>query len=118
MTCAAAALLLAPLALAGCSGEIKGLASGGSLSRAMLASATVDQLTTQNIPILVMPVCTISPQDVNTLSCLGKSTESEAITVTVPDALAKPPIMTILVGNKQVFQGSVAEVLDDALLVK
>lgn len=116
---AVGALVLTPLALAGCASEVIGLASGGSLNEAILSAATVDVLVGQKVTILAKPVCVVSTTNPADYTCNGKAAKGEPIVTTVTDGQSgnTNPHMSITVGGTSVYQGEIVPVLNNAMVV-
>ncbi len=95
-------------ALSGCS-QVKGLAVQGNMNVIYLETAASDVLLSQNVAIEKKPVCTVN--DSADYSCIGTAAGGVPITVTVPDS-SGDPIMIITLGGKQVFSGSVLDVIE------
>ena len=95
-------------ALSGCS-QVKGLAVQGNMNVIYLETAASDVLLSQNVAIEKKPVCTVNGSA--DYSCIGTAAGGVPITVTAPDS-SGDPIMIITLGGKQVFSGSVLDVIE------
>lgn len=102
--CAAVPALLAT----GCASQVAALAPVGGDGLASLRTAATDVLLAQGRDILQAPVCTRAAAG---YTCAGALADGAAIGVTSPIDLS---VMTITVGEQQVFSGSVADVLQAA----
>ncbi len=102
------------IALAGCS-QVQGLATQGNINVVYLESASTDVLLSQNIPLMSKPICTVD--SATNYQCTGTTLTGEPVAVHVPGT-NDDPIMTITVNGKQVFAGSVIEVINENAQVK
>lgn len=109
----ALAIPVAALTLAGCGGDLKGLAVQGNMTPLYIQTATTAVLTEADIPIQTAPVCTADTK--TSYSCTGKTQSGEAISASVPDAPATATNATLVVkvGSKQLYNGPI-----DAILLK
>lgn len=107
---AKAVLMLGVLsvAIAGCS-QVQGLATQGNVNVLYLESAVTDVLLAQKVALMTKPVCTVDPA--TNYNCTASTLKGEPVAVNVPGT-DEDPIMTITVNGKQVFTGSVIEVID------
>ena len=110
-TIAKATLSLVALAatLTGCS-QVQGLATQGNMNVIYLESAVTDVLLSQKVALMGKPTCTVDTS--TNYSCTGTTLTGESIAVQVPGT-DEDPIMTISVNGKQVFHGSVIQVIDE-----
>lgn len=105
-----AALALAAAALAGCS-QVQGLATQGNMNVIYLATAANDVLISQQIGILSGPKCTVDSS--TNYTCSGTTVSGAPIVVSVPNEDSNSdPVMTITVGGKTIYHGSVLTVLE------
>ncbi len=105
----AGVIVSAPVLLTGCSGKVIGLATSGNMNVIYLATAANDILLQEKVAIYQSPQCTVTNKI--EYNCKGKTTTGQDISVSVPDASIEDPIMTLTVGGKQLYQGSVLEVI-------
>ncbi len=123
----AATLGLGVVALGGCS-QIDSLQQVSGVPENTLQIAINYELLDKKVPILVAPACTQNA-DTGTFSCIGKTTTGEQITVDATKATAETftlspggnPTelpsgtldftMTIKVGDKQIYDGGVQDVI-------
>ena len=103
----ALAIVGAVFILTGCASQVSALAPVSGDDVASVRTAANDVLLDHQIAILRAPVCT---KDKTAISCTGETGSNEAISVTSP----LDGTMTVKVGKAQIFQGSVADVLDVA----
>lgn len=97
-------------ALTGCS-QVQGLATQGNMNVIYLATAAIDVLTEQRIGILEAPTCSVD--SATNYTCHGVATSGEKILVSVPDeASNEDPVMTIKIGDRTVYHGSVLDVIE------
>lgn len=104
--------LVAASSLAGCSmaDSLKPVA-GDKMNAVKFAS--IDVLMAQRVDILIAPVCTAPTS--TTYSCQGETVKKEPIAVT---AAEDPYVMKVTVADKEIYSGSVQDVLDAAGRVK
>ncbi len=105
----AGVIVSVPVLLAGCSGKVIGLATSGDMNVIYLATASNDLLLEAKVPIYQAPRCTVTNKI--EYNCKGKTTTGQDISSSVPDARIEDPIMTLTVGDKQIYQGSVIAVI-------
>ena len=100
-------LLAAPL-LVGCS-QIDALApvSGVPLSTVQIAAS--DVLIRKEVALLSAPICTETQAE---FTCVGTTLKKEPIEVKVPNDATQ--VMTITVAGKQIFEGPVQDVIEQA----
>lgn len=103
---AAAALALA---LAGCS-QIAAIAPVGGDRFAEVRFATGDILVAQGVDILSGPDC---EQDGRTVTCTGETLDGDAITSESP--ASDETALTVTVGGKTIYSGTVMDALETAL---
>ncbi|MGV1035862.1 MAG: hypothetical protein ACOYD0_02395 [Candidatus Nanopelagicales bacterium] len=97
------------LALAGCSGTVVGLAQSGNMNVIYLATASNDLLIANKVAIYQAPRCSVTNEI--KYDCTGETTNGKTITASVPDGSIDDPIMTLTVGKRQIYQGSVLAVI-------
>lgn len=104
--------VVSALLLSGCS-QVASLTpvSGGPL--ATVRNAVNDVLVSNNVAILVAPVCTETTQQ---FECTGSTSDGKPITATA--TLTTPYSMTVKVGDQSLYDGSVQDVLDQAAEAK
>ena len=102
----------AVLVLSGCASQLAAIAPVGGGDVTALRIATIDVLQDLGIGMMQVPVCVEADEPVDSYVCAGTTTDGKAIAVTSPGTT--PMTMTILVDDKQVFAGSVREVIDKA----
>ena len=107
----AVAVAASSVLLSGCASTIVGLADSGNMNVIYLATAANDLLLAHKIPVYQSPRCTVTNKI--EYNCAGKTTAGEWITATVPDGSIDDPIMTLSVGTKQLYKGSVQSVIHD-----
>lgn len=103
----AAAVGLAVL-LAGCS-QVQALAPVGGNGLAEVRFAAIDVLLDAGVDVTVAPSCLAGPAEI---TCSGRAAGGEPITVNSPGSAAET--MTVDVGGRRLYEGSVADVLDAA----
>lgn len=116
-------LVAAGLTLAGCS-QIQQLQPVAGDEVTSVRIATIDVLASEDVPVLVAPVCTASAE---TYDCKGTTTAGEPITsqsvvraafgaTTDPYGAPAPADISLVVsvGAKKIYDGTVQEVLDRA----
>lgn len=108
---AMAAAAVGAAALTGCSGTVVGLAESGNMSVIYLATASNDLLLANKIAVYQAPRCTVTNKI--KYDCAGKALDGKIITASVPDGSVDDPIMTLTVGKRQIYRGSVVAVLED-----
>ena len=96
------------LLMTGCGSQIAALAPVGGDGLASLRSAATDVLLAQQRDILQAPVCTRATQG---YTCAGTLADGSSVGVTSPTDLS---VMTITIADREVFSGSVADVLQAA----
>ncbi|WP_437385653.1 hypothetical protein [Plantibacter flavus] len=101
--------LAVPLGLLGCS-QIAAVAPVGGDHLAEVRYATIDVLLDQGVDVMVAPDCEQAAD--STVTCTGETTDGERI-LSVSEA-ADPTRVTVTVGDDQVFDGVILDVLDDA----
>lgn len=106
----ASSATISVLALAGCSFTSGLLPSSGNNPNVYFAQANV--LTAQQVPILVVPECSMEP-DGTTQVCKGTTIDKQPIVVKADQNQESLP-MTITVGGKVIFSGSAIEVMRKA----
>lgn len=107
--CFGAAAIVA--AVSGCSVyETMKPVVGGAVTSVTFAANTV--LVNQNVPIKEAVFCVTGGPG---YECKGSTMSGEPILATAP--LTEPLIVTVSVGGKQIFEGSVADVLESNLQV-
>ena len=94
------------LALAGCT-QAAALAPVGGDRLTIIRFAANDVLVEQGVELLVAPVCTADGRDV---TCQGSSLQGAAITVT--SSTDDQADMTVTVGDRTIYAGSVQDVID------
>ena len=104
----AAVLAAGALAVTGCS-QIGALAQVSGVPLATVRTASYDVLVDKDVAILTAPVCTETTEEI---TCLGRTVDGSEIRVVAPTA--KPLQMTVTVGGRELYRGSVQQVLDDA----
>ncbi len=106
---AAMAVCFGALVLAGCS-QFQALAPVAGDNSAAVRFAANDVLQGADVDLLAAPVCTVAADE--SISCTGKTVDHEPITVT--SQAAASPTMTVTVGTRTLYSGSVQDVLDGA----
>lgn len=96
------------LLVAGCS-QAQALAPVGGNGLAEVRFAAIDVLLAAGEDIAVAPVCTAEPA---AITCTGRAGGGEAIAVSSPGSAAQT--MTVDVGDRRLYDGPVADVLDAA----
>ncbi|RWR22392.1 hypothetical protein D8Y23_02355 [Microbacterium enclense] len=102
-------LLLAALALAGCS-QVAAIAPVGGNHLTEVRFATIDVLQQKGIALEAVPTCTRA--DDGAIACAGTTAAGEAVTATSPST--DPDSFTVSIGSQAVFTGSVSAVIDRA----
>lgn len=105
---AAAALLLVPL-LAGCS-QVAAIAPVGGNHLAEVRYAAIDVLVASGVDVLAAPVCTQS--SAGEVSCAGETADGSAISVV--STSDDPDEVTVSVGDRELYSGSIMSVIDEA----
>ena len=97
------------LALAGCS-QIAAIAPVGGDHLAEVRYAAIDVLLASETDILTAPVCL---QDTSgEVTCAGETTDGDDITVVSP--AKDQTVVTVKVGDRELYSGSIMDVLNDA----
>lgn len=96
------------LVLTGCS-QVQALAPVGGNGLAQVRFAAVDVLLSAGVTVEVAPVCTAEP---DAITCTGRAGGGEAIAVSSPGSAAQT--MTVDVGDRRLYDGSVGDVLNAA----
>ncbi|UFS60810.1 hypothetical protein [Subtercola endophyticus] len=104
----ASAAVLA-LALSGCT-QIAAVAPVGGNHQTEVRYAAIDVLTTAGTDILTAPVCAASAD--GTITCTGATTTGDTITAVSP--ATDTTVLTVTVGAKTLYSGSILNVLNDA----
>ncbi len=91
--------------------EILGVAAVDNMNAIYLQTAATDVLRNQGIALGQVPRCAVSTENKATYSCSGTTAEGEKITVSVRNATADEPSMSVTVGTKQIFSGSITDVI-------
>ena len=106
----AAALALLPLLLAGCT-QVKALAPVGGDRQTEVRYAAIDVLTREKVDILTAPVCTTV--DSTGVTCAGETLTHEQIRAESPADAQE--LLTVTVGGRTLYTGTVQSVLDQAM---
>ena len=107
---AAVAVAFSALGLAGCASQLEALAPVGGDDVASVRAAATDVLLANNLEILKAPTCEKSDTEI---TCEGALFDGSAILVTAP--LEPFEQMTIIVAGEELYDGSIQQVLDDAI---
>lgn len=107
---AAVAVAFAAMGLAGCASQLEALAPVGGDDVASVRAAATDVLLANNLEILEAPTCDKSETEI---TCEGALIDGSAILVTAP--LEPFEQMTIIVAGEELYDGSIQQVLDDAI---
>lgn len=102
-------LVVAGLLLAGCS-QIAAIAPVGGNHLAEVRYAAIDVLLDADVQILTAPVCAQAPS--GEVSCQGKTSDGADITVVSP--ADDQTIVTVTVGDDELYSGSITDVIDEA----
>ncbi len=105
---AAVLLIVAAGMLAGCS-QVAALAPVGGNHETEVRYAAIDVLTTSGVAVLTAPVCATAG---GAVTCSGTTVSGETVTVVSP--ADDPVVLTVTVGEKQLYSGSIMDVLDAA----
>lgn len=108
-TVSIAGVALAGLLLAGCS-QIAAIAPVGGNHLTEVRYAAIDVLLDADIEILTAPVCAQAPS--GEVSCQGETTDGTDIAVLSP--ADDQTIVTVTVGDDELYSGSIMKVLDAA----
>jgi hypothetical protein len=106
MTKRLAVIALTLLTLTGCS-QVAALAPVGGDGITMVRFAANDILVQQKVDVLVAPACTQAGTDI---TCTGTTITGEPITVASTDT--DNAELTVTVGGRTIYTGSVQDVLD------
>lgn len=106
---AAAAAMALTVSACGIGSEIATLKPVAGDALAGLNIAANDVLLQKNVDILIAPVCTYSAPN---YSCQGKTMDKQEIVVTAVGA--EPTTMTVTVGGKTIYDGSLDAVIEKA----
>lgn len=112
MIVAAAAVTLLALSVSGCANLQTQVAQFQPVAGDALTgvnNAVNDVLIDQKIELLVVPTCSYVPE---TYTCTGTTLSGDKIEATAVGAA--PETVSIVVGGKQIFSGSIDEVLKKA----
>ena len=107
---AVVAVAFAAMGLAGCASQLEALAPVGGDDVASVRAAATDVLLANNLEILKAPTCEKSDTEI---TCEGALFDGSAILVTAP--LEPFEQMTIIVAGEELYDGSIQQVLDDAI---
>ncbi len=99
-------MFLTAVTLAGCS-QVAALAPVSGDALTTVRAASIDVLLAADVPVSVVPVCATSS---GMHECTGETTDGAAIRVSAPTQ--KPLTMVVVVGDRQVYDGPVQDVLD------
>jgi len=106
----ATAIALGSLLLTGCS-QIDSLTPVGGAAVTSVRNATYDVLVQEQVSILEAPVCESTDSG---FTCTGSTTDGEAIVATA--APSSPYPLTIMIGERVLFEGTATDVLEAAVL--
>jgi hypothetical protein len=95
--------------LAGCS-QIAAIAPVGGNHLAEVRYAAIDVLLDADVEILTAPVCAQAPA--GEVSCQGETADGADITVVSPPD--DQTIVTVTVGDDELYSGSITDVIDEA----
>lgn len=98
----------AGLVLSGCASQIAALAPVGGDDVTAVRNAAIDVVTGRGLLVLSAPQCSTVASG---FSCVGGTTDGLAIVVSAP---ADATTMTVTVGGRVLYDGSVQAVLDAA----
>lgn len=105
VACAAAVALTA----SGCASQISALAPVSGDNTFMVRTATIDVLLREGYALKIVPTCA---QQTQAVVCEGTTMDDATITVTAPGKGSTT--MSVMVGDKVVYDGSVQEIVDAA----
>lgn len=108
----AAATAAAAVLLSGCGSQLAAIAPVGGGDVTALRIATIDVLQDLGIQMMQVSVCVEADEPADSYVCDGTTADRKAIAVTTLGTT--PMTMTILVDGRQVFAGSVRDVIDKA----
>ena len=98
------------LLLTGCS-QIDSLTPVGGAAVTSVRNATYDVLVHEQVSILEAPVCESTESG---FTCTGSTTDGESIVATAGSTSPYP--LTIMIGERVLFDGTATEVLEAAVL--
>ncbi|CAN5452210.1 hypothetical protein BH10ACT7_BH10ACT7_25110 [soil metagenome] len=98
------------VALAGCS-QIAAIAPVGGDRLAEVRFAANDILIAQGVDVLTAPVC--AEAENGDVSCTGETLGGDTIEVSSTDA--DQNLMTVTVGAREIYSGTIEDALNDAL---
>lgn len=101
-------LLMMPV-LAGCS-QVAAIAPVGGSHLAEVRYAAIDVLLGAGTDVLTAPVCAQAAS--GEVSCAGETVDGDAIAVVSP--ADDRSVVTVTVGDRELYSGSIMDVLDDA----
>lgn len=104
-----AGLLAGALLLAGCS-QIAAIAPVGGDHLAEVRYAAIDVLLDADVEILTAPVCAQAPS--GEVSCQGETMDGTTISVVSP--ADDQTVVTVTVGDGELYSGSIMDVIDEA----
>lgn len=109
---AAALMTLAGLLalLPGCS-QVAALAPVGGDALAEVRFGAIDVLLDRDVALLEAPVCDVEGSDPS-VTCEGTTSAGEEILVS--SSIEDDAVLSITVGGVEIFQGSLADVIDEA----
>lgn len=115
---AAGATLVAAgaIALSGCT-QLDGLANSTGTPFMAASGTATDVLLSQDIDVLVKPVCEFPPESSKKWTCTGSTVDGEAIAVTITNGTTTDATMVITVGSDEIYNGSYAAVQTKAAQV-
>lgn len=102
-------LALTALSLAGCASQVAALAPVSGDNAYAVRTATIDVLLDKGYSLTIAPACV---QGVEAITCDGTVLDGSAVSVNAPGKGKES--MTVSVGGKVVFEGSIQQVLDQA----
>jgi hypothetical protein len=95
--------------LAGCS-QVAAIAPVGGDHLAEVRYAAIDVLLDAGVEVLTAPVCAQAPS--GEVSCQGETTDGTGIAAVSP--ADDQTVVTVSVGDKELYSGSIMDVLDEA----
>lgn len=102
-------LLLVGLSLTGCS-QVAAIAPVGGNHLAEVRYAAIDVLLDADVEVLTAPVCAQAPS--GEVSCQGETVDGTDISVVSP--ADDQTVVTVTVGDDELYSGSIMKVLDEA----
>lgn len=93
------------------SAEVEGIVVQGNMNVIYLQTASTDVLRQHGVAMRTVPQCVVEANNSNAYNCAGTTESGQKISVSVLNASAEDPLMSVTVGGKQIFNGSAIDVI-------